>query len=156
MYFIIGLVFEILILLIGLSHNFLKRLYAQKRLEQEIITKQLETQEAERQRIAQDLHDDLGATLAVLNRKGKKENFSDENQSLIEKAIKDLRNISRNLLPADFEAFGLVPSLEKYISSLNEQGSTRFTFISFGEKAALKHETELNIYRIITDWPTTS
>ena len=111
----------------------------------------IETQENERQRIAQDLHDDLGATLAMLNSKGKKENFSIENQNLIEKAIKDLRSISRNLLPSDFEAFGLIASVEKYLKSLNEQQKVKFTFINFGERVPLKHDTELNIYRIITE-----
>lgn len=129
----------------------MKRIYAQKKLEKDIITKQIETQEQERRIIAADLHDDLGATLSLLNRRALKENFSIENQNLIEKAIKDLRSISRNLLPADFETYGLIASLEKYILSLNEQQTVKFTFINFGERVPLKHDTELNIYRIITE-----
>lgn len=133
--------------MINLNKEYIKKSKALVHSQNAII----ETQENERQRLAQDLHDDLGATLAMLNSKGKKEEFSVENQSLIEKAIKDLRSISRNLLPADFEAFGLISSIEKYLKSLNEQQTVAFTFINFGERRPLKHETELNIYRIVTE-----
>jgi signal transduction histidine kinase len=109
------------------------------------------TQENERKKIAQDLHDDLGATLSALKGSISKRNFSLETKTLLNRAITDLRSISRNLLPADFEAFGLITSLEKYISSLNEQNKVKITFISFGSRVQLKHDIELNIYRIITE-----
>ena len=143
--------FEIVVLFLGLAFRLYDYQKNRQLLERKLISQQIEIQETERKHIAQDLHDDLGATLAMLNRKAKKENFSTENQVIIEKALKDLRNISRNLLPADFEAFGLISALEKYIGSLNEQEKVKFTFISFGTKVPLRQEVELNIFRIITE-----
>ncbi len=147
---LIELIIYLIYLFIGILN--LNKSYLQK--SKELLHSQnaiIETQENERKRIAQDLHDDLGATLALLSRNAKKDDVSKENQGIIEKAIQDLRNISRNLLPADFETFGLLQSLEKYFGNLNTQNKTVFTFISFGEAVKLKNETELNIYRIITE-----
>jgi signal transduction histidine kinase len=109
------------------------------------------TQEAERKIIAQDLHDDLGATLSVLKGRNKQEDFSEETQNLLNKAIADLRSISRRLLPADFEMFGFIPSIEKYVFEVNQQQKIKVTFIVFGEIVKLNNEKELNIYRIISE-----
>lgn len=146
-----AITFEFLILLVGLSKMFIKKLNEQKELETKIITSQIETQETERKHIAQDLHDDLGATLSALKGRNKQENFSEETQDLLNKAITDLRAISRRLLPADFEMFGFIPSIEKYIADSNKQQKLKVTFIVFGEVVKLNTEKELNIYRIITE-----
>lgn len=146
-----SLAFEFLILLGGLSKIFIQKLNERNALEAKIITSQIETQEAERKHIAQDLHDDLGATLSALKGRNKQEEFSEETQNLLNKAITDLRAISRRLLPADFEMFGFIPSVEKYIADCNKQQKLKVTFIAFGEVVKLNTEKELNIYRIITE-----
>lgn len=146
-----ALVVEFFILLVGLSKLFIRRVNREKELETKIITSQIETQEAERKHIAQDLHDDLGATLSALKGRNAQDSLSEESQQLLNKAITDLRAISRRLLPADFEAYGFVPSLEKYIADINEQQKLKITLIVFGDLVKLHTEKELNIYRIITE-----
>ncbi len=130
-----------------LNDDFLKRSIALSEARNAII----HTQENERKIIAQDLHDDLGATLSALKGSISKVDFSEESQSLLNKAITDLRAISRRLLPADFETYGFVPSLEKFIADINQQQKIKVTFIVFGQKTKLNTEKELNIYRIITE-----
>lgn len=133
--------------IILLNTDYLKKSLALSEAQKAII----ETQEAERKHIAQDLHDDLGATLSALKGRNKQEDFSEETQNLLNKAITDLRAISRRLLPADFEMFGFIPSVEKYIADSNKQQKLKVTFIAFGETVKLNTEKELNIYRIITE-----
>ncbi len=144
------LTFEFLILLIGLGKIFLDNLKQKNILESKIIITQIETQESERKRIAIDLHDDLGSTLSVLKEKISTEMKNSESNLLIDRIIQDLRSISHNLLPIDFETFGFIPSLEKHIAQLNENG-LKITFISFGERRDFTNNIELNIYRILIE-----
>lgn len=143
--------FEIIVLFLGLAFRMFEFQKNKLLLEAKIITSQIETQEAERKHIAQDLHDDLGATLSALKGRNKQEEFSEETQNLLNKAITDLRAISRRLLPADFEMFGFIPSVEKYIADINKQQKLKVSFIIFGEIVKLNTEKELNIYRIISE-----
>jgi signal transduction histidine kinase len=133
--------------IILLNADYLKKSLALTEAQKAII----QTQEAERKHIAQDLHDDLGATLSTLKGRNKQERFSEETQNLLNKAIADLRAISRRLLPVDFELLGFIPSIEKYISDINHQQTLKVTFIVFGKIVKLNPEKELNIYRIITE-----
>ena len=92
----------------------------------------------------------MGSTLSVLKEKIANELQNSDSQYLINKAIKDLRSISHNLLPADFETFGFISSLQKHIALLNESG-LKITFIVFGEKKNFTSNVELNLYRILTE-----
>ncbi|MCU0341149.1 MAG: hypothetical protein MUE30_14815 [Spirosomaceae bacterium] len=129
---------------------FIRKLKEQRELETKVIANQIETQEAERRKIAIDLHDDLGSTLSVLKEQIFKETTDPQTQRLIHKAIDDLRSISHNLLPVDFEAFGLVASLEKHIRQLNDIG-LKITFIVFGEQHTFPNLIALNLYRILVE-----
>ncbi len=93
----------------------------QRRLEQEV----LRISDHERRRIGQDLHDGLGQMLTgigLMSRSLKKmlesENSKAAEQAaeitrLIRKADVYAKNLSRGLLPVDFEVRGLVTSLER-------------------------------------------
>jgi signal transduction histidine kinase len=142
--------FELLILMVLQSKVFFDEIKEKNKLKTQVITNQIETQESERRKIAHDLHDDLGSTLSVLKEKIFGVTDNSETQDLINKAIDDLRNISHNLLPADFETFGFIPALEKYIHKLNGIG-LKITFIIFGERQILPSSSELNLYRILVE-----
>ena len=148
--FSISYLFEIIIFLLLVAKYFFELRKTKTEIEKQILTTQIETQENERQQIAIDLHDDLGSTLSVLKEKIANELQNSDSQYLINKAIKDLRSISHNLLPADFEIFGFIPSLQKHIALLNESG-LKITFIVFGEKKEFTSNVELNLYRILTE-----
>lgn len=144
-----ALALESLILLVGLSKSFIQQLLEKTRLEKQLKAAHIETQEAERQKIAADLHDDLGSTLALL--KDKIASGSDASLDIVNKALRDLRSISHQLMPQEFEHLGFRKSLEKYIGEHNESAEMQISLIFYGENTGLSTEKELNIYRILTE-----
>ena len=114
-----GSIVNVIVLTIGLSHRYYQIRRAEDRvtpqmLEQERRTAQsiIQAQEKERQRIAKDLHDDLGGLLAMiklkidsilLNLKGNDENKTslEDTQKLMQMACQDLRFIAHELMPLE-------------------------------------------------------
>lgn len=155
---IIGVLFEQVTLAFGLTirYNILSRKNADleinlSKVKNEISKKVIQAQETERQRLAKDLHDDLGGTLSVIKGKIANEKVSQEAINLVEQAIDDLRYISRNLSPPELENDGLIISIKNTIDKVQNVSNIKFAFITFGEKQRLDQDTKLNIYRIITE-----
>ncbi len=120
----------------------------------------IQTQELERQRIAADLHDDLGGTLATLRRRiADLYQYSpdalmteqlDRLVPLTQKSSDDLRRIAHNLMPPEFFRIGLRHALEQLVGSQPAQ-PTQFSFIVSGTEQKMPMETELNAYRIVSE-----
>lgn len=120
----------------------------------------LQTQESERQRIAADLHDDLGGTLATIRRRidDIRQNLKDSQaakdfellEPLIQKSSDDLRRISHNLMPPEFARLGLVGALQQFVQAI-PQSPTHFEFLISGEEQTLNIDIELNLYRIVSE-----
>nr|WP_295922378.1 7TM-DISM domain-containing protein [uncultured Dyadobacter sp.] len=134
-------------------------------LQRELASSILRTQESERRRIAADLHDDLGGTLATIRIKFAtlKRNLSLTSESgrpalevmediepLIHKSSNDLRRISQTLMPPEFERIGLTDSVQHAVDTMPGQ-TARFTFLTAGEQRSLPAEKQLAIYRIATE-----
>jgi len=146
---------EIIILGFGVVRQFFRErenlLLTVQSVQEEII----HTQEVERQRIAADLHDDLGGTLAAarfrlsnLRREHPEaEPAFDGLEKLLLKSIQDLRRISHNLMPPEFARMGLASALQHLVGAIPPE-PTRFTFVTSGTPRALPLETELNVYRV--------
>lgn len=153
-----GVFFEQIILALGLTirYNMLRRENLElevslTKTKNETARKVIETQETERQRLAKDLHDDLGGTLSAIKGKIANEKVQEETLSLVEKAIDDLRLVSRNLMPPELENEGIVKAVLHTVERIQSSSSVQFTFISFGTETRLSQEKELNIYRIISE-----
>jgi ligand-binding sensor domain-containing protein/signal transduction histidine kinase len=123
---------------------------------QKLSTLIILAQESERQRIAMDIHDDVNNTLAAA--KGYLQNAEntpfknvERSRELIFKATEDLRNITHDLMPVQFEKDSLPDVLEKRILEWDEQSGIRFAYIFAGEYRKLRAESELMIYRIVTE-----
>ena len=128
--------------------------------QRETDTRIIQTQNAERQRIATDLHDDLGGTLATIRRRindirlhlhdPRAAHQLDDLRPLIQKSNDDLRRIAHNLMPPEFARMGLCAALEQLVRGQPLQ-PTRFSFISSGIEHKLPVDIELNAYRIISE-----
>nr|MBZ1357057.1 sensor histidine kinase [Dyadobacter fermentans] len=125
----------------------------------------LNSEETERRRIAQDLHDDIGTMLSLtklsLNQLGKlvansgdekEESIMKKSQSLVEETILHVRRITRDLVPTTLERFGLMEAIEEFIHKLEEDNNLIIAFQSNTEEFPRQgQKLELTLYRIMQE-----
>jgi len=159
---IIACCYEVILLTIIFIYDYRnKNLERNRLLEESLISERkvtsaiLKTQEQERKRIAEDLHDELGSSLAALKLRLQKSSLVPEEMSdilnVVDRASADTRNISHNLMPPEFEKTSLNNLLSTYYSKLNNESGIHFHFHSSGEDRQFSKEDELVIYRIIME-----
>jgi signal transduction histidine kinase len=111
-------------------------------------------QEEERNRIASDLHDRLGARLSSIKLLFQSANGStsiDLKDKLLEninEAIKETREISHNLSTDMLSRFGLETALKDMVRTINEAEKIKAELAVFGLQKRLPLEVERNIYHI--------
>lgn len=131
--------------------------------QQELLHSNILTQEAERKRIARDLHDEIGSKLNVifLNIHRLKE-FSkdkedltiitDEIELVINTTIDSTRLISHELLPPTLEEFGLVEAIRELQHSYNGLDSVHIEFNAMESENNIDSKLiELNLFRVIQE-----
>lgn len=122
--------------------------------QQQALEAALLAQEEERRRIAGDLHDGVGTTLAIvklhLNTLDQPE-LTQEASSLLDQAINEVRRISRNLLPAALQKFGLPFALEALARTVPADGPTQVTVEQQGQPRRLDPKYELIVYRVVQE-----
>lgn len=117
----------------------------------------METQELERKRIAEDLHDSLGHLLSTvkLNLQAFPENDKqrmDNPLLLLNQASAEIRNITFNLMPKTLEEEGLVPALRELTARISASGLVKaFLHVHGMESVQLEKQKQFNIYRIIQE-----
>ena len=130
--------------------------------QKELINSVLTTQEEERNRIAQDLHDEISSKLNVVSLNSyllKSENLTEEEQSVIinnvieltQKAIENSRRIAHDLLPPVLEKFGLHAGIEELVEEYN---STKFVEVTYENNIHFESylvEKHLHIFRILQE-----
>ncbi|MGG7663920.1 tetratricopeptide repeat-containing sensor histidine kinase [Dyadobacter sp. BHUBP1] len=132
-----------------------------RRKNAEIQAALIEGQTIERKRVAAELHDHLGGTLASLNwylYGIDKKVLSAEEQKIYESvhqmvgaAYKEVRSLSHNLMPAELEEHGLIMALQRLISKLNENKNIAFTFNQKGMNNRLNNKIEFELYSIVLE-----
>ena len=160
--FQIGLLIEVFIISFGLMYryNLFKKekdqLATELKTEQLNVTRQiLTTQENERKRIAEDLHDELGGNLAAIKMAFQSfrlpQHQSEMTLQLLDKAAANTRSIAHNLMPPDFEKTSLAELLQHHYQYQNTEGNIRFYFYSTGTPYPFDKPVELMIYRILME-----
>ncbi|TRW23080.1 hypothetical protein FMM05_15415 [Flavobacterium zepuense] len=126
----------------------------------------LEGQEKERQRIANDLHDNLGSMLATLKlnfenlRLRKDELRNEENKlydrtdELIEEAYQKVRRIAHAKNAGVFASEGLIPAITKLAEKISIPGKLSLQVIPFGFKDRLDNTIEISIFRVVQELAT--
>lgn len=147
--------------------------YQRKQIEQQMRVKDMEAEfqqkllqvsmastEAERRRIAQDLHDDIGALLSVtkltfnalysqLGSKQQAEQLAQQVRDALDETINHVRRISRELVPTTLERFGLSAALQEFAAKSNSSDALRVTYGYGGnENHRLNPSAELMLYRV--------
>ena len=143
-----------LILLILVSMLLYNRYIRSIREQQAAFSRELiKNSEAERSRLAKDLHDDIGQSLSILKSKFTNKNQFENTEIIskeIERVIDQTREISRNLYPSYLEKIGL----ERAIAGLTESVQTNYQIeCSYDITGAdrIPMATATHIYRILQE-----
>lgn len=151
---VIILILGVISILVLFQKRMLKNFREKKELEakhqQNLLSEFIETQEAERKRIAADLHDEISASLAaakmLLSQKVLSTDSVDEIKNIIEKTAGRAREISHNLMPPSLETIGIFKLLERFYENLNSDTLTiKYTF---NNSINLSDKKQLALYRI--------
>jgi signal transduction histidine kinase/tetratricopeptide (TPR) repeat protein len=117
----------------------------------------METQEQERKRIAEDLHDSLGHLLSTV--KLNLQTLPDDQRhhyvnslQLLNQASKEIHDISFNLMPQTLEEEGLIPALHELAQKIRRSDLYDIILqVHDMENFALDKQTKFNIYRIVQE-----
>lgn len=133
-----------------------------KEFQRKLLSSIIETEEKERKRIAEDIHDGLGPLLSSiklyvnefqnLNCDDLKQNKTFEYvNELIDEAVVSTRSIANNLTPNTINDFGLVKAVNSFCIKLKNSNSIDISFNADSFNVKLEKTTEVIIYRIITE-----
>jgi signal transduction histidine kinase len=129
-------------------------------IQKERLVAVLQGQEIERKRIAEDLHDEVGAQLSVLKLNlnhlqqlagnGEKERIK-ETKEFTDTIIQQLRFISQSLHPTTLENLGLSHALDSFCSLMNKNKQIAIAFKTDGTSYPVDREKALNVYRVVQE-----
>jgi signal transduction histidine kinase len=149
------------------GHRFLKQLLGKEaeeemmrlKLEQqrEVLNAILITQEKERERIGEGLHNGIGQLLYAISMKidsievnETNKNILAETSKILNDAIRDVRSLSFQLIPSVLKDFGLPATLGEMINRLSSV-KHKISLEIEGLEKRLSEETEFSVYRIIQE-----
>ncbi|UYQ95159.1 histidine kinase [Chitinophaga horti] len=129
-------------------------------LQKERLVAVIQGQETERKRIAEDLHDEVGAQLSVLklslnhlqqqSQNGQVEIIK-ETKEFTDTIIQQLRFISQSLHPQTLDNLGLSHALDSFASLMNKNKEVAVKFQTDNSQFPVDREKALNIYRVVQE-----
>ncbi|EDP71968.1 Tetratricopeptide TPR_2 [Flavobacteriales bacterium ALC-1] len=136
-----------------------------KDLELSIIDAMIEGQEKERQRLAADLHDSVGATLSAAKLQFEhlikdeidikvREKLIKKTSTLLEDAYVEIRSMAHLKNSGVMAKNGLLPAVEKLSKNASGINGLFFDVQSFGLEQRLDNALEITIFRIIQELVT--
>jgi len=128
---------------------------------QEMSSQVLTAHEAERKRIARELHDDTAQALTsilvrlrLLERTAHDQEVLEnveELRELTSGALDSVRRMAMDLRPAALDDLGLVPALQAYAERFSEHWATKATVTVDGLRRRLPADVELVLYRVVQE-----
>lgn len=122
--------------------------------ETKVLSAMLEGQGKERKRLSEELHDQLGNTLATAKMHLSVLDTNDRTKKLMElldQSISELRQISHGLAANEQKGFELEAAVRLLCENLNEKQIIQIHFNSSGEKFRLDLLTEMDLLRVIQE-----
>lgn len=131
-------------------------------LRDELLHRTVRAQELERQRIAQELHDELGQTLtalgmglsAISSNASKPQKVSAQArllQGVVRDGLFGLQNLVSGLHPPQLDDFGLIPTLRWYAEDVKERFGVKVTISNRGDEADLPGDVRTVLYRVVQE-----
>ncbi|MGG3563712.1 sensor histidine kinase [Neobacillus rhizosphaerae] len=132
---------------------------------QDFGLKIIEAQEEERKRLSREIHDGPAQMLAnvimrsdlierVYRERGPDEAFSEVNsfKKMVRSALYEVRRIIYDLRPMALDDLGLVPTLRKYLQTIEEyHNNSKITFMNLGLERRLPTKYEVALFRMIQE-----
>ncbi len=131
--------------------------------ESKLLQAVVDTQEAERKRIARQVHDGPAQAMAnvVLQSEISERLFEVDPQrsrtelaalrQMVNKTLQELRGFIFELRPMILDDLGLVPTMRRYVQTLVDKHGIRIDFSSTGRDRRLPSDDEVAIFRLIQD-----
>jgi len=142
--------------------NYMKKVENERRkTERRFLTAIIQTEEAERTRIAKDLHDGMGPLLSAVKMSvSTLEHLASDPQSLtiirnatetVDEAIRSLKDISDHLSPHVLANFGLIRALTNYVHKIIQTGQLEIDFQTNIKNERFDENIEVVIYRVSSE-----
>jgi two-component system NarL family sensor kinase len=131
-------------------------------LRETYIKATIQSQESERKRFAQDLHDSIGQLISSLRlllfTVGKNSSIEEKvsvvskSEKILDEMYKEIRSVAFNLMPQTLIQQGLFPALEEMVARINQLDSIQISIRGFDLPPRLEELQEISLYRIIQEW----
>lgn len=135
------------------------------KIKQDFTLKIIEAQEEERKRLSREIHDGPAQMLAnvllrtdlinlTYQQRGGEAAMKEilDLKKMVRDALSEVRRIIYDLRPMALDDLGLIPTLRKYITTIEEYNPTgRINFQNFGEEKRLDTNFEVAIFRIVQE-----
>lgn len=160
------LVFFLLLLLVLAVFFFIYKNRLTQSREKEILSATIKTEERERTRFAEELHDSLGALLSSMriytdilqtqfqqssyDKDALSSNFETLN-SLLNDAITTTKEVSNSLIPNVLTDFGLIDTLNSYFKKINSSDTINIDFEVDERIERFEPNEEIAYFRIISE-----
>lgn len=166
---LLGMLAMALLITLGVFTYFRNRQLAKQRLEMmakargtEVLRAMVMGEERERQRIAMDLHDSLGALMASAKMRVSALQYKlpqlkdlqgfQKAEALIDDACNTVREVSHNMMPGSLSKHGLERAIEKICGTIDESDANiEVDFIAYGLEMLEDDFLQTNIYRIVQE-----
>jgi PAS domain S-box-containing protein len=132
----------------------------QKEMDRQILQTVISTEEKERGRLSQDLHDDLGPLLSTAKlyiksfetakSQKSKQIAIDKSIQAIDEAILSIKEIANNLSPYILRNFGMIAGINSLIKKIHETARIKIEFKTVLEER-FNENMESSVFRIVTE-----
>ncbi|WP_099159869.1 sensor histidine kinase [Virgibacillus ndiopensis] len=161
-----GLASKISVILTYLNDDFrqVNEMIEEAKEKQEFGLKIIEAQEDERRKISREIHDGPAQMLANILlrselvdrtfREGSIEDAVKEIKSvrrMIRSSLYEVRRIIYDLRPMALDDLGLVPTIKKYLSTIEDYNKTKIEFVSMGSEKRLNQKYEIAFFRLVQE-----
>ncbi|MHA7943353.1 tetratricopeptide repeat-containing sensor histidine kinase [Formosa sp. 3Alg 14/1] len=143
----------LLIALFSIIYLWRSRKYSQKNAKLQKVFAQdlIHSVEAERKRISSELHDSVGQSLLLIKNKIFLESDNKTDTALVDSAIDEIRTISQQLHPFQFEKLGLINSIKNTIENFQKHSNIFYSEDIEVESLEVSKDKEIFIYRILQE-----
>ncbi|WP_179334459.1 sensor histidine kinase [Winogradskyella costae] len=143
----------LLIALFTIIYLWRSRKYSQKnvQLQKAFAQDLIHSVETERKRISSELHDSVGQSLLLIKNKIFLESETKADTDLVDHAIDEVRTISQQLHPFQFEKLGLINSIKNTIENFQKNSNIFYSENIEIEALNISKDKEIFIYRMLQE-----